>query len=50
MNDIIELSYSPLQYEISKDGHTIDVRIYRSEDSQWFLELVNSAGTSLTQS
>jgi hypothetical protein len=46
MTEDIELIYSPLQQTITKDGHTIDVKIFRSPDSQWVLEVVNAAGTS----
>lgn len=46
MTENIELIYSPLQQVIKKDGYTIDVKIYRSPDSSWLLEVVNSVGTS----
>lgn len=35
-----------MQQVITQDGHTVDVRIYRSTDSLWVLEVVNAAGTS----
>ena len=47
MIEEVELIYSPLQRKITENGHTVDVHIYRSVDSLWILEVVNSGGTSI---
>lgn len=42
MDDEIELVMSPLCREISRDGTTIEVHIYRGvDDNQWVLEVVD---------
>ncbi len=37
---------SPLSREFTRDGITVEVRIYRLEDSKWTLEVVDATGTS----
>jgi uncharacterized protein len=37
---------SPLSGPYSEGGLTVDVRIYRLEDSKWALEVIDSEGTS----
>jgi len=46
MEDEFELEQSPLCQEMTVDGHTIDVEIYRGGDSDWILEVVDIHGTS----
>ncbi len=41
MNEDIELAYSPLNCSISKDGCTVEINIYKSADTEWFLEIVD---------
>jgi len=38
---------SPLSDKIERDGVSLEVAIYRSEDSQWILEVVDDTGTSI---
>jgi hypothetical protein len=47
MEDEIEIVYSPLQQSYTKDGHTLDIKIYRAEnESGWLLEVVDEGGSS----
>ena len=42
-----ELIQSPLSQTITRDGHTLQVDIYRlEEEADWLLEVVNEEGTS----
>lgn len=42
-----ELIQSPLSQTITRDGHTLQVDIYRLEEEiDWLLEVVNEDGTS----
>lgn len=42
-----ELIQSPLSQSIMRDGHALQVDIYRLEDEvDWVLEVVNETGTS----
>lgn len=41
MNDDIELTYSPLSCAISKDGCTVEINIFKSADTNWFLEIID---------
>lgn len=42
-----ELIQSPLSQAITRDGHTLQVDIYRLEEEvDWLLEVVNEDGTS----
>lgn len=42
-----ELIQSPLSQTIIRDGHTLQVDIYRLEEEvDWLLEVVNEGGTS----
>ena len=42
-----ELIQSPLSQAITRDGHTLQVDIFRLEDeTDWLLEVVNEDGTS----
>jgi hypothetical protein len=42
-----ELIQSPLSQAITRDGHTLQVDIYRLEEElDWLLEVVNEEGTS----
>ena len=38
---------SSLSSHITRDGITVEVCIYRLEDTEWTLEVVNSNGTSI---
>ena len=47
MEDDIEIVYSPLQQSCTKDGHTLDIQIYRGEnEADWILEIVDEGGSS----
>jgi len=42
-----ELIQSPLSQTITRDGHSLQVDIYRlEEETDWLLEVVNEDGTS----
>ena len=41
-----ELLYSPLGQTVEIDGHRFDVEIYRTEDSDWTLEVVDESNAS----
>ena len=47
MNDDIELIMSPLCCTFEQDSVSLQVEIYRSQDSDWTLEVVNPANTSI---
>ncbi|MFQ5635045.1 MAG: hypothetical protein ACE5G3_06910 [Gammaproteobacteria bacterium] len=47
MNDEIELIMSPLCKTFEKDGISLQVEIYRSQHSEWTLEVVNPSNTSI---
>jgi hypothetical protein len=47
MEDDIEIVYSPLQQSCMKDGHTLDIQIYRGKtEPDWILEVVDEGGSS----
>ncbi|NVO07260.1 MAG: hypothetical protein HXX19_15685 [Rhodoferax sp.] len=47
MEDDIEIVYSPLQQSFIKNGHILDIQIYRDEeDADWTLEVVADGGLS----
>ena len=49
MNDDPDIIYSELCRDITRDGVTIRVSIFRLEaDTEWSLEVVNQAGGSVT--
>jgi hypothetical protein len=45
--DGYKLYISSLSKTITQDGVTLDVSIYRGEDEEWGLEVVNKHGTSI---
>jgi uncharacterized protein len=47
MNDEIEIITSPLSQSFEKDGISLQVEIYRSQESDWMLEVVNPSNTSI---
>ena len=46
MEEEFELETSPLSQELSDDGKTVDVQIYRGAGSDWILEVVDEYGNS----
>ena len=46
MGDDPPIIVSPLCGPFTKDGVTVDVQIYRLEDTEWTLEVVDQHGTS----
>jgi len=46
-DDDIRLIYSSLNRTVEHDDYTLDVQIYRSDETDWHLEVVNEAGTSI---
>jgi len=47
MKNEIEIVYSPLQQCCTKDGHTLDIRIFRAgNEADWLLEIVDVGGSS----
>jgi uncharacterized protein len=47
MDDEIRIISSPLSQKITRDGTTVDVRIYRGEnDDGWMLEVIDSENGS----
>lgn len=46
MEEEFELETSPLSQELSDDGRTVDVQIYRGGGSDWILEVVDEYGNS----
>lgn len=47
MEDEYQITMSPLCRTITEDGHAFRVEIYRGEDSDWILEVVNPSDTSI---
>jgi len=47
MNDEIDIIMSPLSQSFERDGITLQVEIFRSDESDWTLEVVNPANTSI---
>jgi len=47
MNDDIEIIMSPLCQTFKKDGISLQVEIYRSQESDWTLEIINPSNTSI---
>jgi len=47
MNDEIEIIMSPLCQSFERDGVTLQIEIFRSDESDWTLEVVNPANTSI---
>ena len=45
-SDDHELIYSPLNQTITRNGVTVEVHIYKHDSTDWFLEVVDSAGNS----
>lgn len=45
-DDDFELEDSPLSQQITSDGKTVDVQIYRGGGSNWHLEVVDEFGNS----
>ncbi len=41
------IHYSPLCQDAFHDGVTLDLQIYKTDDSRWALEVVNENGTSI---
>ncbi|MGB7300588.1 MAG: hypothetical protein WBD34_14800 [Burkholderiaceae bacterium] len=41
------LHYSPLCQYVFHNGATLELQIYRTDDSPWVLEVVNEQGTSI---
>lgn len=46
MTDDIDLTYSPLNCSITKDGCTIEINIFKSTDTNWFLEIIDENNNS----
>lgn len=46
MTDEIDIIHSPLEQTYSAEGHSVQIHIYRTIDSQWVLEVVDEGGTS----
>lgn len=46
MEDEFDLEMSPLCQELSADGKTVQVDIYRGNGSDWHLEVVDEFGNS----
>jgi len=47
MNDEIQIIMSPLCRSFERDGITLQIEIFRSDESDWTLEVVNPANTSI---
>jgi hypothetical protein len=47
MNDEIEIIMSPLCQSFEKDGISLQIDIYRSQESDWTLEVINPSNTSI---
>ena len=45
-NDDLTLIYSPLNRTVSRDGRSVEVEIYRAENEDWILEVVDQHGNS----
>ena len=46
MSDDPVIVHSPLERTVTKDGKTVTVQIYKSEDTNWFLEVVDQFNNS----
>lgn len=46
MSEDQNLIYSDLQTTFSKDGHTVEINIYRLPESEWVLEIVDQGNNS----
>lgn len=46
MTEDIDITHSPLEQPYTADGHSVRIQIYRSSDSNWFLEVADERGTS----
>lgn len=46
MTENIDIIHSSLEQTYSADGHSVHIKIYRSSDSLWILEVVDEHGTS----
>lgn len=46
MTEDVDITHSPLEQTYTADGHSVHIQIYRSSDSQWFLEVVDERDTS----
>lgn len=46
MSEENELIYSDLQTTFTKDGHTVEINIYRLPESDWVLEIVDQENNS----
>jgi hypothetical protein len=47
MKDEIEIIMSPLCQSFERDGISLQIEIYRSQESNWTLEIVNPTNTSI---
>lgn len=41
------IHHSPLCQDVFHDGVTLELQIYKTDDSRWLLEVVNEHGTSI---
>ena len=46
MTEDIDIIHSPLEQTYNAEGHSVQIHIYRSMNSQWVLEVVDETGTS----
>ena len=46
MTEDIDIIHSPLEQTYIAEGHSVQIQIYRSMNSQWVLEVVDETGTS----
>ncbi|NIA52681.1 UPF0149 family protein [Massilia sp. TW-1] len=46
IDDDIPLIYSPLNGTVSRNGRSVEVEIYRAENEEWILEVVDEHGNS----
>ncbi len=46
MDEEYPLVHSPLARSLTEDGHTVQIEIYRGEDSDWVLEVVDEHNNS----
>jgi uncharacterized protein len=46
MTEAIDIIHSPLEQTYNAEGHSVQIQIYRSMNSQWVLEVVDETGTS----
>ncbi len=47
VNEETEIEMSPLCQSFEKGGITLQIEIYRSQESDWMLEVVNPTNTSI---